>query len=211
MSVPVGMRLLLVSEPAASASMLLRVCAGLSRPHGGRVQLAGLRADWQRRVAYLPPDPGMHSWMTPREVIGLSARLADVPGDEVTRRVDDALVWVRIGSVEADRPLSRAGPGLRQRTGLGAALVGDPEVLLLDEALRALDADERTAFLALPGRRRTVVMASRYPATERDFVTHVALIRGGRLALLAPVGEFATGGQPLSLQRVATVADARGR
>ena len=213
LSVPVGMRLLLVGEPEAAASSLLRVLAGLSRPTRGRIEIAGL-ADpsvegWARRVAYLGPEPGIHRWMTPREALELAARLLALPRAEATRRMDRALAWVGIPAASVDRPVSRGGPPLLQRTGLAAALIADPEVLLLDEPLRALEAAERARLLTLPGRRRTVVLASRYPASEEGLATHVALVRGGRVALVAPMTELETAGLTLSMRGIVALAAAR--
>ena len=82
-------------------------------------------------------------------------------------------------------------------------------MLLLDEPLRALEAQERARLLRLPGRRRTVVLASRYPASEAGLVSHVALLRGGRVALMAPVGDLEAAGLPLSMRGIAALAIVR--
>ena len=108
-----------------------------------------------------------------------------------------------------DRPVRHGGPPLLQRTGLAAALLADPEVLLLDEPLRALEADERSRMLRLPGRRRTVVLASRYPASEAGHVSHVALLRHGRVVLLAPVADLEAAGLPLSVRGIDALAERR--
>jgi ABC-2 type transport system ATP-binding protein len=213
LSVPVGMRLLLVGQPEASASMLVRILAGLSRPQRGRIEIAGL-ADattdgWGRRVAYLGPEPGIHAWMTPREALQLAARLLALPAHEAARRVERALAWARIPADLVDRPVKSGGAPLLQRTGLAAALIADPEVLLLDEPLRALDGDERTRLLRLPGQRRTVVLASHHPASEEGLATHVALIRDGRVALQASLRDLAAAGQSLSTRGILALADAR--
>ena len=213
LAVPVGMRLLLVGQPEASASMLVRILAGLSRPQRGRIEIAGLTdstADgWGRRVAYLGPEPGIHAWMTPREALELAARLLALPASEAARRAERALAWVRIPAHLVDRPVGRSGPSLLQRTGLAAALIADPEVLLLDEPLRALEAHERARLLRLPGRRRTIVLASRYPASEHGLVTHVALLREGRIGLLASLRDFEGTGQSLSMRGILALADGR--
>ncbi len=213
LSVPVGMRLLLVGQPEASASMLVRILAGLSRPQRGRIEIAGLHdstADgWGRRVAYLGPEPGIHAWMTPREALQLAARLLALPAPEAARRVERGLAWVRIPADLVDRPVRSGGQPLLQRTGLAAALIADPEVLLLDEPLRALEADERARLLRLPGQRRTVVLASQYPASEEGLATHVALLRDGRVALLASLRDLEGAGQPLSMRGILALADAR--
>lgn len=207
------MRLLLVSEPEASASSLLRVLAGLSRPSRGRVEIAGLSAGsaggWARRVAYLGPEPGIHRWMTPREALNLAAGLLELPESDTARRIERALAWARIPPESIDRPVSRGGPPLLQRTGFAAALIGDPEVLLLDEPLRALESHERARLLRLPGRRRTIVLASRYPASEEGLTSHVAYLRRGRVALMARISDLAAAGQPLSARGIAVLADQR--
>lgn len=211
-AVPVGMRLLLVGVPEASASMLVRILAGLSRPQRGRIEIAGLTdptvSGWGRRVAYLGPEPGIHAWMTPREALALASRLLALPAAEAARRIERALAWVRIPTAAADRPVGRSSPPLLQRTGLAAALIADPEVLLLDEPLRALEARERTRLLSLPGRRRTIVLASRYPASEEGLVSHVALLREGQVSRLAPIRDLERAGQTLSMRGILAVAGA---
>ncbi|MGZ8564260.1 MAG: ATP-binding cassette domain-containing protein [Candidatus Limnocylindria bacterium] len=213
LSVPVGMRLLVLGEPEESASMLIRVLAGLSRPRRGRVEIAGLTdpsaGGWGRRVAHLGPEPGIPSRMTPREVLALAADLLDLASADAARRTETMLGWARIRPEWRDRPVRQGGPPLIQRTGLAAALLADPEVLLLDEPLRALEAGERRELLSLPDRRRTVVLASRYPATEAGLATHVALLRGGRLAVLAAVTELEAAGLPVSVPGIDALAEQR--
>lgn len=207
------MRLLVVSEPAASASALVRVLAGLSPPDHGRVEIAGLadpsRDGWGRRIAHLGPEPGIHAWMTPREALTLAAGLLELAQAESARRIGRALAWARIPPEAVDRPVRRGGPPLLQRTGLAAALIADPEVLLLDEPLRALETHERARLLRLPGRRRTIVLASRYPASEEGLASHVALLREGKVELMARIADLETAGLPLSMQGIAALADGR--
>jgi ABC-2 type transport system ATP-binding protein len=211
LAVPVGMRLLLVGQPEASASMLVRILAGLSRPRRGRIEIAGLRdptaAGWGPRVAYLGAEPGIHPWMTPREALQLAAGLLALPAGDASRRIQRALVWVGIPSTLADQPVGRGEPSLLQRTGLAAALIADPEVLLLDEPLRALDSRERAQLLRLPGRRRTVVIASRYPASEEGLATHVALLREGRVAILTSIADLESAGLTLSMRGILAAAE----
>jgi ABC-type multidrug transport system ATPase subunit len=213
LSVPVGMRLLVVAEPEESASALLRVLAGLSPANRGRVEIAGLRdpsADgWGRRIAYLGPEPGIPAWMTPREALELAAGLLELPASEAERRIGRALAWAHVPPEALDRPVRRGGPPLSQRTGLAAALIADPEVLLLDEPLRALEADERARLLRLPGKRRTILLASRYPASEQGLATHLALLRGGRVALLARIAELEQAELPLSMKGIDALAERR--
>jgi len=208
------MRLLLVSEPEEAASALVRILAGLARPNGGHVEIAGLAdgsADgWARRVAHVGPEPGIHRWMTPREALELAARLLGLGPADARRRVERALAWARIPAEAAARPVARGGAPLLERTGFAAALIGDPEVLLLDEPLRSIDPVERTRMLRLPGRRRTVLLASRYPSTEAGHVSHVGFLRDGRIRLVAVVSDLEAAGLPLTERGISDLAALRG-
>ena len=214
LSVPVGMRLLVVADPEESASTLLRVLAGLSPAPRGRVEIAGLRdpsaEGWGRRIAYLGPEPGIPAWMTPLEALELAAGLLELSRAEAEWRIGRALAWAHVPPEALDRPVRRGGPPLIQRTGLAAALIADPEVLLLDEPLRALEVDERLRLLRLPGKRRTILLASRYPASERGLATHLTLLRGGRVALLARIAELEEAQLPLSMKGIEALAERRG-
>jgi ABC-2 type transport system ATP-binding protein len=211
MTVPVGARLGVVSDPPDSAAMLVRVLAGLSRPRHGRVSIAGLGAPtadgWGRRVAHVPSEPAMWGWMSPVELLELAAGLLELPSADVTRRIERALGWVGLDDEASRRTLRRSGASIAQRTALAAALLGDPEVLLLDDPLRAVPAADRDRMLRLPGRRRTVVLASTDPQRETGLLTHVAYLRAGRLAYLVRVEDLVAAGHDLSSPGLAAFAD----
>ncbi|HYM52492.1 MAG TPA: ATP-binding cassette domain-containing protein [Candidatus Dormibacteraeota bacterium] len=212
LEVPVGARLLLVSRPEASGSLLLRVLAGLVRPASGSVRLAGLAhgnesaAGWARRVAFLAAEPGIYPWLTPAEALDLAARLAGYDRRERRPRIEAAIEVFRL-QADVDRPISRGGAAVAQKTALAAALLTDPEVVLLDEPLRSVLPDERARLLRLPGQRRTVLLASRLPASEAGIVTQVALLRDGRLAVHASAADLEQNGLALSFQGIEALAD----
>jgi ABC-type multidrug transport system ATPase subunit len=212
--VPVGARLLLVSDPEGAASLLLGILAGLIRPHGGNFDLAGLPRDdesgsgWRRRVAYLGRDSGYYEWLSPIEVLELAGRLAGFDRADRRRRTDAAIERYRLGP-GLRAPIRRGGPALAQKVGLAAAMLTDPEVLLLDDPLRSCDPADRARLLRIPGRRRTVLLASRYPASEDGLVNQVALVRGGRTVLHARREELDERGLQLSLRGISNLADLR--
>jgi len=203
MVVDVGARLLVVSQPEQSASMLLRILASLSRMQSGVVRLAGVArpdssaAGWARRVGYVGPEAGIYPWMTPREVLDLAGRIAEYDPADIQRRIDGVAEHYRIG-LNLDEPIRRGGEPLAQRVALASAMLTEPEVLLLDEPLRAVDPEERARLLTIPGSRRTVVIASRYPASEAGLVDQVAFLRDGRLIVHAPIEELDRRGLALS-------------
>ena len=203
MVVDVGARLLVVSRPEQSASMLLRILASLSRMQSGIVRLAGVgrpdssAAGWARRVGYVGPEAGIYPWMTPREVLDLAGRIAEYDPADIQRRIDGVAERYRIGT-HLDQPIRRGGEPLAQRVALASAMLTEPEVLLLDEPLRALDPEERARLLTIPGSRRTVVIASRYPASEAGLVDQVAFLSEGRLVIHTPIEELDRRGLALS-------------
>jgi ABC-type multidrug transport system ATPase subunit len=209
--VAVGARLLILSRPEESAPMLLQVLAGLSRASAGTVRVAGVaRADespagWARRVGYVGPEAGIYPWMTPREVLDLAGRIAEYDPAERQHRIDTVAEHYRFG-VQLDEPVQRGGAALAERVALAAAMLTDPEVLLLNEPLRSVDPEERSRLLAIPGRRRTVLITSRFPASEAGLVNQVAFLRDGRLVVHAPVRELDARGLTLSQRGVEALA-----
>lgn len=204
LSVPVGGRLLLVSLPPAAASMVLRILAGLARPDGGAIELAGLTdassAGWRERVAYVGPESGIPTWLSPYEALELAADfhgLVAVAGD---RAIAAAAARAGIGGEELDRPIRRGGRSLLERVSLATALVGNREVMLLDEPLRSLGAADRARWLVFSEPRRTVLIATEDPAGVAAACSHVALLRDGRVALVTPIARLAERGIPLTIR-----------
>lgn len=207
-----GARVLLAGTEPEAPSLLLRIMAGLARLDRGTVSMAGMQREtaipegWARRFGYVGSDPGIPLWMTPAESLDLAARLAGIDGAERHRRVEDSLQHYQLGAIR-DRPLRRAGRITLERTALAAALLPDPEVLLLDEPLRAHTSSERVRLLRIPGDRRTVLTASRFPAQQAGVVNHVILIRDGRVALDAPISQLDAHKLTLSLRGLTAMAD----
>jgi ABC-type multidrug transport system ATPase subunit len=212
LALPAGARVLLAGVEPEAPSLLLRILAGLARSDRGTMTVAGMHREtaipegWARRFGYSGSDPGIPLWMTPAESLDLAARLAGIDGAERHRRIEESLQHYQLGAIR-DKPLRHAGRITLERTALAAALLPDPEVLLLDEPLRAHTSSERVRLLRIPGERRTVLTASRFPAQQAGVVDHVVLIRDGRVALDAPISDLDAHGLPLSLRGLTALAD----
>lgn len=215
LTIPVGTRVLLAGVDQDAPSLLLRIMAGLAHPDRGTVTLAGLRREttvpegWARRIGYVGADPGIPRWMTAAESLDLAAHLSGIEGPERQRQIDEWLRRYQLGAIR-DRPLRHAGRITLERTALAAALLPDPEVLLLDEPLRAHSPADRARLLSVPGGRRTVLIASRYPAQEAGLVDRVVLIRNGGVALHAPIEELDARQLSLSLRGLTALAEVIG-
>jgi ABC-2 type transport system ATP-binding protein len=123
----------------AGKSTTMRVMVGLTRPSHGRATIAG------RPYAELP-NPGLevgvlldasaqHAGRTGREILTLAQRTMGLPG----ARVEQMLRRVSLTDAEADRRVRNYSLGMRQRLGIATALVGEPDVLVLDEPANGLD------------------------------------------------------------------------
>jgi putative spermidine/putrescine transport system ATP-binding protein len=132
----------LLGPSGSGKTTLLRLIAGFERPDAGTIELGG------RDVTTLPPymrqtntvfqDYALFPHMSVGENIGYGLRIRHVPGPERRKRVDRALAMVRLTGLENRRPNQLSG-GQRQRVALARAVINEPQVLLLDEPLGALD------------------------------------------------------------------------
>jgi putative spermidine/putrescine transport system ATP-binding protein len=132
----------LLGPSGSGKTTLLRLIAGFERPDAGRIELGG------RDVTSLPPhqrntntvfqDYALFPHMTVAQNIGYGLRIKGVPSAERQRRVKRALDMVRLSGLDQRRPNQLSG-GQRQRVALARAVINEPEVLLLDEPLGALD------------------------------------------------------------------------
>lgn len=150
LDVPRGEVFGLIGPNGAGKSTLLRVLATLQRPDSGRVTLAGIDALAQperarEHLGYLPQEFGFPPALTPAELVGHFARLKGLV-DAVTRRDAVRALMERVNLwSEAERPVRALSGGMKQRLGIAVALIGAPDVLIVDEPTVALDPGERHA------------------------------------------------------------------
>jgi ABC-2 type transport system ATP-binding protein len=123
----------------AGKSTTMRIVVGLTRPTSGTATIAGRRfADLPnpgREVGVLLDASAQHGGRTGREILTLTQRLMGLPAS----RVDEMLEVVSLTPEEASRRVGDYSLGMRQRLGIATALIGEPEVLILDEPANGLD------------------------------------------------------------------------
>ncbi|MFP3882431.1 MAG: ABC transporter ATP-binding protein [Actinomycetota bacterium] len=184
----------LLGPNGAGKTTLMRVIAGLQVPSQGSVSILGKdpRKDPSiyEKMTLVPEDEAVYEHLTGRQFIELAARLARVT--EPKARAREVLEIVELTDA-ADRALSGYSKGMRQRAKVAAALVPDPEVLLLDEPLNGADPVQRAQlirlFRELGAAGRTVVVSSHVlREVERMADTVIAIVDGR----LAAVGTIAT-------------------
>jgi ABC-2 type transport system ATP-binding protein len=184
----------LLGPNGAGKTTLLRVIAGLQRPSQGQVRVLGVdpREDTEvyRKISLVPEDESVYERLSGRQFVELAARLARI--DHPVDRAGAALQTVGLLDA-ADRALGGFSKGMRQRAKVAAALVSEPEVLLLDEPLNGADPVQRAQLIALfkelGAAGRTVLVSSHVLAEVERMSDRVVAMVDGRLAA---VGDVAT-------------------
>ena len=176
----------------AGKTTTLRMVLGLVRPTAGAVSVLGRPAGQPgvtARVGALVEGPGFYPYLSGRDNLRTMARYRRVPEAEVDRVL--ALVDLSVRAGDRFRGYSL---GMKQRLGVAAALLGDPELVVLDEPTNGLDpagmADMRALIVALAREGRTVALSSHLLAEVQDICDRVGVISDGRLLRESTVADL---------------------
>jgi ABC-type multidrug transport system ATPase subunit len=182
----------LVGPNGSGKSTFLRVLAAIDAPRGGVVRIQGhdiSSAEARRRIGFVPEDSPFPPELTARGTLDLCGALHRVPQRE---RRERAAKWLeRVGLTQAAaRRLSTFSRGMLRRLGLAAAMLHEPDVLLLDEPTAGLDAQGFDVFLGVLDEARargtTLVVASHLLTDLQQRCDRLAVMLDGRLAAIAP-------------------------
>ena len=173
----------------AGKSTTMRILAGALQPDEGVVRFDGVSigddlSAAKRRVGYLPETNPLYPEMLVCEYLEYTCELRDVRGAERTRALTRVVEQTGIEPVFT-RPISQLSKGYRQRTGLAAAIVHEPEVLILDEPTEGLDPNQRVGIRRLVseiGKERTVILSTHVLAEVEATCSRLVIIHRGRMA-----------------------------
>jgi len=147
----------------------------------------------RRRIGYLPELFRYQSWLRAREVLRLHADLARLPATRRSAEVQNALETVGLAD-RANDPVGTFSKGMQQRLGLGAALLGSPELVFLDEPTSALDPVGRTevrqVIRAARDRGVTVFLNSHLLSEVELVCDRVAVVNRGRVVASGTLDEL---------------------
>lgn len=177
----------------AGKTTTMKMCMDLIRPTSGRVLLfgspPGSRAARQR-IGYLPEQPYFYDYLKPVELLDFFGRLYGVPRGVRRKRIDELIALVGLDHAR-DRTLRKFSKGMLQRAGLAQALIGDPELVILDEPFSGLDPVNLRGLLdevqALRDDGRTVVLSTHRMDQVQAFCRDLALLHRGRIVLRGEV------------------------
>jgi len=199
----------------AGKTTAVKLLLGLARPTSGQGSVLGRPLgdlDARRRVGYLPELFRYQPWLTAREVLGLHCELAGIPRERRAGEIARVLDLVGLAARGRDR-VAGFSKGMQQRLGLGAALLGDPELVLLDEPTSALDPigrDDVRAIIRHAQERGTAVLLNSHLLGEVErLCDRVAIVNRGRVIAAGGLGDVA--GDPELRIRVTELPDAEAR
>jgi ABC-2 type transport system ATP-binding protein len=212
--VPRGSAFGYLGPNGAGKTTLIRMLLGLIRPSAGEISLLGLALPQQRqralvRIGAIVEEPRFHPHLTGRQNLWAIAAAREPAAH---RRIDPALERVGLGGRGDDR-VGSYSLGMRQRLGIAACLLADPELLILDEPMNGLDPAGMLEFRGMirhfVEEGRTVVLSSHLLDEVEKTCDTVAIVDHGRIVVQGSIAELALQGERRLI--VATGDDQRAR
>ncbi len=181
----------LLGPNGAGKTTLLRMLATVLAPDTGELRLLGRdprrpaeRLEIRRRLGYLPQSPSLYGGFTVLEMVEYVAVLKEQT-DAAARRRDATRVLESVGLADVmHRKVRTLSGGMRQRVALAAALLGTPELLVLDEPATGLDPEQRIelrSLLSETARRGTVVLSTHNTSEVAALCQRVLVMRDGQI------------------------------
>lgn len=180
----------------AGKTTTIKMLTGLIAPTSGRASLLGEPIGRPRvlsKVGFLPENPYVYPYLTPLEFVEMCAELSGLKGracrDRSRRVLERTGVWYA-----ADRQVRRLSKGMLQRTGLAAALVADPELLILDEPMSGLDPvgrkEVKDLILEERANGRTIFFSTHILADVEALCDRVTILRKGEVVVSGALSEL---------------------
>ena len=178
-----------VGHNGAGKSTTVKMLIGMLQPTEGRILCEGRSilddlAGFQRRLGYVPEEPNLYPFLSGREYLLLCGRLRNMESPKLEQTIDELLRLFSLAG-DADNPVSSYSKGMRQKVLLSAALLHNPDVLILDEPLSGLDAGSMIAVRELLGelaaRGKAILYSSHVLDAMEKVCTRVLILRKGRV------------------------------
>jgi ABC-2 type transport system ATP-binding protein len=197
LAVPTGSVFGFLGPNGAGKTTTIRLLTGLGRPTSGTAAVAGIPVgdgdlELARHIGYLGQEPRFYGWMTGRELLDLTGRSYGLSGTALRARTDEVLAIVGLEDA-ARRRIGGYSGGMRQRLGVGQAILPRPTVIFLDEPVSALDPAGRRDVLELIGSLRgsaTILMSTHILNDVERICDRVAILDHGRLVTEGPMDEL---------------------
>ena len=197
---PAGVLTGFLGPNGAGKTTTFRAILGLTRPTQGRVEVFGQSVGAElprlvKRIGAVVEEPGLHRTL---DAVG-NMRVAAATLGRGEERIDELLTFVGLAGDE-NRPVSGFSKGMRQRLALAIALLGDPEILILDEPLDGLDPAGQVTLKAtlrslVDDSGKTVIVSSHDLADVESLADHVVVLNRGKLVTSGSLHELLGDGE----------------
>ena len=182
LAIPDGQVLGLLGPNGAGKSTLMKILIGLWKADSGTVSVP-------QRIGYLPENNPLYEEMYVAEYLQFMAELTGIPGYRDTETLIE-----KVGlTPEKHKHIRELSKGYRQRVGLAQALLGDPELLILDEPTTGLDPNQLVEIRALIrslGKDRTVILSTHIMQEVREMCDRVVILDHGEIRADKPINEI---------------------
>ncbi|HET7451595.1 MAG TPA: ABC transporter ATP-binding protein [Thermoanaerobaculia bacterium] len=186
----------LLGPNGAGKTTTVKILLGLTRATSGTAEIFGVPVadpESRRRVGYLPEGHRFPGYLTAAETLSVFGRMSGVDPATLARRIPDLLARVRLEKWARVR-VKKFSKGMVQRLGLAAALVHDPDVLLLDEPTDGVDPVGRREIRDLlqeEARRGKAILVNSHLLSEIELTcARVAILRSGRIAATGTIDDL---------------------
>lgn len=177
-----------LGQNGAGKSTTMNIITGCLAATDGSVTIYGhdifkSPIEAKRHIGYLPEIPPLYPDMTPYEYMAFVAKAKGVEAELAYRQVKEAMELTQISDV-SDRLIKTLSKGYKQRVGIAQALLGEPDIIILDEPTVGLDPRQITEIRALIrklGETRTVIISSHILAEISEVCNHVIVIANGKI------------------------------
>jgi len=173
-------------------STTIKMIAGLIDPTAGDIRLDGVPIErdplaWKQRLGYVPEEPHLYAHLSALEYLVMIGQLRDLPAAATTERIEGMLELLGLQLRDIRHvPLTAYSKGMRQKVLLVAALLHDPQLVLLDEPFSGLDVGAglvlRSLIQELAARGKVVLFSSHELDTVERVSSHVVILHRGKVA-----------------------------
>ena len=187
--VQAGQTVGLIGPNGAGKSSTVSMICGLLRPDAGSVELDGEavthgQSAAKHKIGFVPQDLALYDDLPARENLKLFAALYGVKGADLKQRCDHVLALVNLADRAGDKPSTFSG-GMKRRLNIAAALMHDPQLLILDEPTVGVDPQSRNAIFdtleQLKAMGRSLIYTSHYMEEVERLADHIVIIDHGKV------------------------------
>ena len=176
----------LLGENGAGKTTLMRMLCGILKPSSGTITFEGLDVSeelYRDVLGYLPQDFGYYPNFSGRDFLMYIAALKGIEKSAAQRKCDELLHTVNLEQV-ANKKIKTYSGGMKQRLGIGQAVLNNPKILILDEPTAGLDPKERVRFrnlIAELGKDSIVVLSTHIVSDVEQIADRILMMKSGQI------------------------------